>query len=95
MHGTISKRAAEARPIDRREFRETEENFGSIMADVARLLWPKGTAVEIAALIGCTVRNAELQLSGQQKWSGDALAAIVAEILKRHAMRNVKITKRF
>ena len=80
--------------IVRRELRGTEENFGSIVGDVARLLWPKGTAAEIAALIGCSVRNAELQLSGQQKWSGDALAEIVAEILRRHRLRNVCVAAR-
>ena len=80
--------------IDRREIRDTEENFGANVSDVARLLWPKGTAVEIAALIGCSVRNVELQLSGQQKWSGDALAEIVAEILRRRHMRNVRVAAR-
>lgn len=94
MHGTIQKRADDAREIDRSELRVTEESFGSTLADVARLLWPKGTAIEIAALVGCTVRNAEMYLSGQQKWSGDALAVIVAEILKRHRMRNVKVVAR-
>lgn len=79
------------REIDRRELRDGEENF---VAGIARFIWPKGTAVEIAALIGCSVRNAELQLSGQQKWSGDAIAAIVSEILKRHSMRNVKVRAR-
>jgi uncharacterized protein YoaH (UPF0181 family) len=39
------------------------------------------------------VRQAERYLGGHG-WSGDAIAAIVAEILRRHAMRNVKITKR-
>jgi len=77
--------------IDRRHLRDTEENF---VADLARFIWPKGTAPEIAARIGCSVRNAELQLSGQQKWSGDAIAAIVSEILKRHQMRNVRVIAR-
>jgi hypothetical protein len=94
MHGTSSVPRREHTKIDRRQFRDTEENFASVIGDVARLLWPKGTAAEIAALAGCTVRNAEMYLSGQQKWSGDALAAIVAEILRRHSLRNIKITKR-
>jgi hypothetical protein len=91
MRAVQQLEVANARKIDRREIRDTEESFGSIIGDVARLLWPKGTAAEVAALVGCSVRNAELYLSGSQKWSGDALAAIVAEILKRHAMRNVKV----
>lgn len=94
MHGTVSVPRRERIEIDRREFRDTEESFGSVIGDVARLLWPKGTAAEVAALADCTVRNAEMYLSGQQKWSGDAIAVIVAEILKRHKMRNVRIRGR-
>jgi hypothetical protein len=94
MHGTLRAEVAGAIKIDRREIRDTEESFGSVIGDIARMLWPKGTAIEVAALAGCTVRSAELYLSGSQKWSGDALAVIVAEILKRHAMRNVKVKAR-
>jgi hypothetical protein len=79
------------RKISRREIRDTEENFGSVIGDIARMLWPKHTAAQVAAVAGCTVRNAELYLSGEQKWSGYALAAIVTEILRRHSMRNVKV----
>jgi hypothetical protein len=94
VQGTSSVPRREQIEIDRRQFRDTEESFGSVMGDVARLLWPKGTAAEIAALADCSVRNAELYLSGKQKWSGDALAVIVSEILKRHSMRNVKVRAR-
>jgi hypothetical protein len=80
--------------IDRRKIHSAEETFASILGDVAKLLWPKSTAAQIATLVGCSVRNAEMYLSGQQKWSGDALAAIVAEILKRHSLRNVRVVKR-
>jgi hypothetical protein len=37
---------------------------------------------------------AERYLGGQCEWSGDATAAIIAEILKRRAMRNVKIVSK-
>jgi hypothetical protein len=94
MWGTLQKRGVVASEIDRREIRDTEESFGSVIGDVARLLWPKGTAVEVAARADCSVRNVELCLSGRQKWSGDALAVIVAEILARHKMRNVRVRTR-
>lgn len=58
------------------------------------MLWPAGTAACIADEAGCTVRAAELYLEGKRKWSGDALAAIVAEILKRHGMRHVRVRPR-
>ncbi len=88
MRGTVVENSVK---IDRSDLRETEENF---VADLARFIWPKGTAPEIAARIGCSVRNVELQLSGQQKWSGDAIAAIFSEILRRHGLRNVKVRAR-
>ena len=78
----------------RNDLRADEETFGSIFTDVARLLWPSKTAAHVAALVGCSERNAEFWLSGKQKWSGDAIAAIVAEILRRHSMRNAKIVSR-
>lgn len=94
MHGTSVVPRREHIEIDRREIRDTEGSFGSVIGDVARLLWPKRTAAEVAVVAGCSVRNAEFYLSGEQKWSGDAIAAIVAEILRRHKMRNVRVRAR-
>ena len=93
--GTVS-RAAEFVAIEtaRREFRAPEESFGSIFADIARVLWPAKTAANVAATVGCSERAAEFYLSGQREWSGDAIAAITAEILRRHAMRNVRVISR-
>lgn len=89
MRAISQAEVAGAIKIDRREIRRTEESFASpVISDVARLLWPKGTAAEIAARAGCSVRNAELYLSsGPQKWSGTALAVIIAEIMRRHLAR--------
>lgn len=94
MRGTLVKAVDSSIAIARSEFQGDEENFGSIIADIARLLWPAKTAAHIAAAVGCSERNAEFWLSGKQKWSGDAIAAIVAEVLRRHSMRNVKIVRR-
>ena len=74
--------------------RATDQMVGSVLSDIASALWPTNTAANIAAEVGCSVRAAERYLGGQREWSGDAIAIIVSEILKRHAMRNVKIVKR-
>lgn len=74
--------------------RFSEQSFGPILAKVARLLWPAKTAAHIAAAAKCSERAAEFYLAGQRKWSGDAIAAIIAEILKRHSMRNLKVIRR-
>jgi hypothetical protein len=75
----------------------SEQSFGevaSVISQVARTLWPRKTAVHVAAASNCSVRAAEMYLGGQREWSGDAIAAIVAEIMRRHGMRNVKVVKR-
>jgi hypothetical protein len=71
-----------------------EQLFGSVLSQVARTLWPHKTAANIAACANCSVRAAEFYLAGERDWSGDAIAAIVAEILKRHSMRNVSVRAR-
>lgn len=70
---------------------QPEQSFGSILSDVSRLLWPAKTAAHVAALVGCSERAAEFYLAGHREWSGDAIAAIIAEVLKRHHMRNVRV----
>jgi hypothetical protein len=93
--GAVSVVARERSPeSDRTDVRDDEQLFGSIVGDIARLLWPKKTAANVAALIGCSERAAEMYLAADREWSGDAIAAIVAEICKRHGMRNIKIKGR-
>jgi hypothetical protein len=83
-----------AREFDRPDDRATDQMVGSVLVDIARTLWPEGTAPNLAAAAKCEVRTAERYLGGQRDWSGDAIAAIVSEILKRHSMRNVKIVSK-
>ena len=91
VSSTARVRATEtARTLVQRD----EQSFGSIFADVARLLWPSKTAAHLAAAVGCSERAAEFYLAGQRDWSGDALAAIVAEIMRRHGTRNIKVVAR-
>lgn len=83
---------AQSSKIVRSELRTTEESFGSILTEIAVKLYPApNTAAKIAAAVGCSPRNIELCLSGRQNWSGDAVAIFLAEICRRHAMRNVRI----
>lgn len=83
---------------DGRNDEETDQLVASILTDIAeKILWTEATAPNLAAEIGkargkpCSVRSAERYLAGDRDWSSDAVAVIVAEILKRHAMRNVKV----
>lgn len=84
-----------AMQISRSDLRDTEESFGTVLTDIARMLYPApNTAAQIAVELQCSVRNVELCLSGKQSWSGDAIALFVAEIMRRHRMRNFRVTKR-
>ena len=94
MVGLSGALRAEAIQSGRRFVGRDEQMFACVLSDVARTLWPAKTAANIAAAANCSVRAAEFYLAGKRDWSGDALAAIVAEILKRHKMRNVKVKAR-
>jgi hypothetical protein len=67
---------------------------GDVLSDIARTLWPSKTAENIASCCRCSVRAAERYLEGSREWSGAALAALIAEILKRHQMRNFRVEAR-
>lgn len=94
MGQSVSVPLARASEIDRPVGRLTDHLVGDVLSEVSRTLWPIKTAEHVAACTGCTVRAAERYLAGDREWSGDAVAAIVAEILKRHAMRNVRVLPR-
>lgn len=86
---------SEPTETDRQDWRETDTSVGEVLSDIAkRVLWPENTAPSLAAVCGCSVRQAERFLGGRCEFSGPAIAAIVSEILKRHSMRNVKVRAR-
>lgn len=83
-----------ATEISRRDWRSTDTSDGDVLTDIAkRVLWPGNTAASLAAASGCSVRQAERYLGGHE-WSGDAVAAVMQEILNRRGMRNVRVVKR-
>lgn len=91
MRALVHSGTAKARKIARSDVQDDEQSFGATIADVARLLWPTKTAAHLAAAAGCSERAAEFYLAGDRDWSGDALAVIVSEILRRHGMRNARV----
>lgn len=81
--------------IVRQQCRQTDVSVGDILSEIAkRILWPENTAAHLAAASSCSVRQAERFLGGHSEWSGDATAAIVAEILHRKRIRNVRVAAR-
>jgi len=94
MRAVSSVALAPSIESDRPSGRGTDQMVGNVLADIARTLWPKNTAPNLAAEIDCEVRSVERYLEGSRDWSGDAVAAIVAEILHRHSVRNLRVTAR-
>jgi hypothetical protein len=92
MASVLPERANGAFESGRQLRRETDTSVGDVLTDIAkRILWPENTAAHIAVAARCSVRQAERCLGGHCEWSGDAVAAIIGEIVKRRGMRNVKI----
>lgn len=95
MRGVSAAGAARSTEIDRNELRDTETDFGETLKEIVKKLYPPpNTAAQFATELHCSVRLIELYMQGKQPWSGDAIAFIVAEILRRHHMRNFKVTSR-
>ena len=91
MHGTIQRRAVDAREIDRPDGPATDRMVGDVLTGIVWHLWGECAPAKLAAIIKCDPRTVERYMEGARDWSGDALAAVVAEILRRHSMRNFKI----
>lgn len=94
MHSASQRAHARAIESERPIVDDDERMFGCTLSQISRMLWPQKTAANLAACVNCSVRAAEFYLAGQRDWSGDAVAAIVLEILKRHKMRNVRVRSR-
>lgn len=95
MHGTLQNSASVARESVRQVCQPTDTSVGDVLSDIARhVLWRENTAPNLASACGCSVRQAERFLGGHCEWSGDATAAVIAEILHRKKMRNVRVTAR-
>lgn len=94
MRGSSAPGLASSPEIVRPDGIATDHLVENVLAEIAKTLWPKNTAACLAAEIECEVRTVERYMEGSRAWSGDAIAFIVSEICKRHAMRNVRVVAR-
>jgi hypothetical protein len=94
MGGVSAAHRASAIESNRSIVEPSEQSFGevqSVLSSISRTLWPAKTAAHLAAAANCSVRAAEFYLAGEREYSGDAIAAIIAEIMRRHGARNLKV----
>jgi len=83
MHGVLPHRVAEQRKIERTIVQGTARMCRSQFGVAAKALWPHKTAETLAALVGCSVRAAAYEISGEREPSALSVAAVVVEITKR------------
>ena len=76
MHGIVPSYPQPSPATRRKPLRQPERNF----ARIARTLWPRKTAAELASRCDVTQRTAENWLAGHEP-SARALAVIIAEML--------------
>lgn len=76
MHGTLQKRVDEARKIERNIVQGTARICRPAFGAACKGIWPEYTAESLAALVGCSVRSAAYQISGEQEPSARAIQAL-------------------
>lgn len=81
MRSVYEERVADARAIDskllRGDARICSSNFGKCW----KALHPHKPAEALAAAIGCSVRTADYEISGQQHPSAQSIAVLVALVV--------------
>lgn len=59
-----------------------------IFGNVCKAIWKHKTAEELAARVGCSVRAAAYELSGEREPSARSIAAVIVEITNFHGAGN-------
>lgn len=93
MRSVYEERVAEARKIERTLMQGTARLCSPIFGRVCRAIWPTKTAEELAARVGCAVRTASYEISGEREPSARSIAVIVSEIAwtGKSTLRNAKV----
>lgn len=81
MRSVYEGRIAQASEIERAIVRGSARLCSPKFGAVCKALWPHKTAVELAARVGCAVRTAEYEISGERAPSAQSLGVVIAEII--------------
>lgn len=84
MRSVYEQRVAEAteiqRTIEQGVARLCSPNFGV----VCKALWPIKTAEELASRVGCSIRAAAYEISGERDPSAQSVLVVFEQIVPRH-----------
>jgi hypothetical protein len=81
MRSTYERHVAEQSEIERNIVHGNARLCsGSQFGKVCKTLWPFKTAEQLASRVGCTVRTAAYEISGERHPSAQSILAVVTEI---------------
>lgn len=80
MRSVYEERVEDARQIERTLMQGNARLCSPAFGRVCKALWPIKTAEELAARVGCTVRTAAYELSGERHPSAQSILAVLTEI---------------
>jgi hypothetical protein len=83
MRSVYEGAVAEARAIERTIVQGDARLCSSIFGRVCKAIWPVKTAEQLAAAVGCSVRAAAYEISGEREPSARSIAVIVVKITNR------------
>jgi len=83
MMSTYEQRLNDARKIESKIVQGDARLCRPIFGRVCKAIWPYKTAEELAALVGCAVRTAAYEISGEREPSARSIAVIVVEMTKK------------
>lgn len=80
MSGTLQKQVAKQRQIERTIMQGGARLCSPAFGRVCKTLWPLKTAEELASRVGCSIRAAGYEISGERHPSAQSILAVIAAI---------------
>lgn len=83
MRSPYEARVAEQTAIKRAIVQGDARMCSPVFGRVCKAIWPVKTAENLAAQVGCAVRTAAYEISGEREPSARSLTAVIIQIMKR------------
>lgn len=83
MRSVYEERLSEARKTERAIVQGTARLCSPIFGRVCKAIWPHKTAEELAAKVGCAVRTAAYEISGEREPSARSLLVVMQKMVER------------
>jgi hypothetical protein len=84
MRSVYEDRIAEASEIERTIVQGNARICSPIFGKVCKVIWPVKTAEELAALVGCSVRAAAYEISGERHPSAQSLLVVMSMMVPNY-----------